>query len=207
MELNPKFQETNYGNFQKAEGNFGFGKNGDKIRDINSAMGHMGTMWDATNALQNGDVQLLNRIANSAGAAVGSTPAQTYKAIVHAVGPELTKVYITGSGTKEDRKTVEGDFSEALPPEQLRKNIQARAKLLSTVIGSTAHEYQNATYGRGRMHANFFTPEALAQMEKVAPGAIRTLTRDQIQQWANQHANGDLEEARKRFADSGIFMR
>jgi hypothetical protein len=207
-ELNPKFIEEHYPVFQTTEKGFATGKQGDKMRSVRTAIAHMGVADDAVQAMTNGDFKKLNAIANTLGANIGATPAQTFKAIIHAVGPELTNAYIQGAGAEKDRAKVEADFDENLPPAQLHANIAARAKLLggSGVVNSLVDQYRAGTYDRGKMVGPLMPPEIVSTLNKLSPGALNTVTHDQVQRYANEHTKGDFEDALKEFNNRHYYL-
>jgi hypothetical protein len=204
--INPQFQASNYDVFKKTEGNFGSGKQGDKIQAISASINHMGVLYDSIDSLKNNNIQGLNRIAQGVGAQIGPTAAQTFQSITQAVGPELSKVYISGTGSEKERSAVEDSFSPKLAPDTLRNNIGARAQLLGGVIQSMMTEYKNGTYGRGQMHTGFFSPESIQTLSRIRPGAVKTITQGQLQNYANRYAQGDQGKARKVFADKNWFV-
>src|SRR5262249_38388928 len=90
---------------------FTVGKHSTEINDINTAMGHVGVLGDAIDALNNNNVRVLNSIANRLGLETGSDAITTFKTIVHRVGPELTKAYLGAGGSAGERGADEKDFS------------------------------------------------------------------------------------------------
>jgi len=209
-EINPNYredvQEAQYAGIKKTEGNFSSGTQGTRVQGIGTLIGHMDNLYRAVDGLNNGDLTALNSIANAVGAQTGNVPLSVYKSIVTAVGPELAKAYIATGGTEEDRAKIEKLFNENTPPEALKAAIAARAKLLAGPMETLNQQYVNGTYGRGTLHMGFWKPETIGALERLAPGAVRNMTRAQVQRYANDHFGGDFSAAQKRLADEGIFL-
>ena len=126
----------NYATRQRLMQDVTSGKTSYEVRAINTVIGHFGVLYDAANALQNGDVNALNRIANWSGVQIGRDPVTTFQTIVHRVGPETVQAYLGSGGEAQDRKQAEEDFSPNRGPQQLVSNIRTSAGLLRTKVGA-----------------------------------------------------------------------
>jgi hypothetical protein len=141
-----------------------------EINAINTAMGHVGVLGDAIDALNNGDVKVLNSIANKLGVQVGKDNVTTFNTIVHRVGPELSKAYIGAGGSAGERGTDEKDFDPSLGPQQLKSNVAITAKLLRSKIGALENQWdQNKAPSMKSFGEQFITPEAKQQLDKWSP--------------------------------------
>jgi hypothetical protein len=165
----PDFDQTTYQAKNKLIQSYTSGTQSKEINAINTAMGHVKVLDDAVDALNNGNVQLLNSIGNKLGIATGSTPQTTFQAIVHRVGPEITTAYLPGGGGEGERIANEKDFSENLAPQQLHDNAAITVKLLRSKVGALENQYQN-TVGRNDFNQRFITPEAQAAFDKFGGG-------------------------------------
>jgi hypothetical protein len=171
--INPNFQAAQYDVAKKTEEAFTSGSLAKSANSLNTVMGHLGELHEAADALKNGNVQVLNRIANSLGAQAGSTARTTYDAIVHKVGPELTNAYTASGGSVGERGTNEEDFSSSHSPDQIKSNIAISVKLLDSKLKALQDQYQRGTYGRGQQQ--LLTDEAKATREKLLGGQGGTL--------------------------------
>ena len=194
--INPTYQEWQYNVFKQNEEKFTGGKQGQRRTDLNSAIYHMGQLYDAIGYLKTGNVKALNAVAQSLGAQVGPTAAQTFQTLADAVSPELTKVYVPGGGTKEDREINRAAFMANLPEEQLRRNVAQRAHLIQGVARTMQQEYDAGTYGRGHQKMLFDPQHQL--MNRI----MHLKTAQEIQQYAASH-NITPEVARQAFASKG----
>ena len=141
-----------------------------EINAINTAMGHVGVLGDAIDALNNGDIKALNRIGNVIGVQVGNDKVTAFNTIVHRVGPELSKAYIGAGGSAGERGADEKDFDPNLGPQQLKSNVSITAKLLRSKIGALENQWdQNKAPGMKSFADQFVTPEAKKQLDKWSP--------------------------------------
>ena len=166
--LDPQHDETNFPARNKLMTAFTSGTESHQINAINTAMGHVGVLGNAIDALNNGDVKGLNKIANAFGAQIGATPQTTFNTIVHRVGPELAAAYIQGGGGEGERGTTAADFDPSLSPQQLKANVGVTAQLLRSKIGSLENQYKQ-TMQRDDFNQRFITPEAKATLDKWSP--------------------------------------
>ncbi len=168
--LDPQHDDTTFPARNKLMTNLTSGPGSKSIGAINTALGHMGVLSDAADALNNSDggVKALRAIANQIGVQVGDTPVTTFNTIVHRVGPELASAYVEGGGSAGERGADEKDFDPALGGAQIKKNIAISAQLLRSKIGSTENQYKQ-TMGRDDFQKRFITPEAQATLDKLAP--------------------------------------
>lgn len=184
--LDPDHDETTFPTRSKLMNSLVAGPMQKTLGATNTALGHIGVLNDAIDALNNTDVPALNAIANKFGLAIGNTPAATFKTIVHRVGPELAAAYIEGGGTEGERGTTAADFSENASPAQLKTNTAITARLLRSKIGATEQDYK-ATMKRDDFEDRFLTPEAKATLNKLSPQGGR-----QNGNQSSGHKVGDL---------------
>lgn len=149
------------------------GKQSTEINAINTAMGHVGVLGDAIDALNNGDIKTLNSIGNRLGIEFGSktgNAAGMYQTIVHRVGPELSKAYIGAGGSAGERGADEKDFDPSLAPSILKANVGTTAQLLRSKIGSLENQWdQNKAPSMPSFQDHFISPEAKKQLDRWNP--------------------------------------
>jgi hypothetical protein len=165
-EINPDYHAEYYNNFNKTESDATTGKIGTSANALNTMMGHLSVLNDASEALRNNNVQVLNRLANAIGVQFGRDPVTTYKTIVHRIGPEVTKAYIASGGSMGERGTNEEDFDPKLSPDQIKNNIGISAVLADSKIKALQDQYQRGTYGRGQQ--KLISEEANAARQRLA---------------------------------------
>lgn len=166
FQQDPQFSE------QRAElrKDFTVGKHSTEINAINTAMGHIGVLNDAIDALNNGNVKALNQLANSLGVQVGNDKVTTFNTIVHRVGPEIAKAYVGSGGSAGERGADEKDFDPSLGPQQLRSNAAITAQLFRSKISAFENQWdQNKSANMPSFQERFIMPEAQRTLDKIAP--------------------------------------
>lgn len=165
MAINPDYNAQNW----QAQGTllktFTSGKVASELRATNTALSHVGLLNDAIDALNNGDVRVLNQIGNRLGLETGKTPAAVFQTIVGKVGPELAQAY--GEATGGERKGEKANFDPSLPPQTLRANAAITAKLLAGKIGSTKFQWESTM---GKRTLPMISPEAQGVLDKLGAG-------------------------------------
>jgi hypothetical protein len=166
----PDFDQTTYVAKNKMMQSYTSGTQSKEINAINTVAGHLSTLNDAIDALNNGNVGILNKLANKVGAAVGQTPQTTFQTIVHRIGPEITTAYVAGGGGEAERFANAEDFDVNKAPQQLKNNVGITVQLLRSKIGALENQYKQ-TVGRDDFSQRFITPDAAKAFNKLAPQA------------------------------------
>jgi hypothetical protein len=167
MAINPDYNAQNW----QAQGtmlkNATSGKMGNELKATNTALSHVGIMYDAIDALNNGDLRVLNSIGNRLGLETGKTPAAVFATIVGKVGPELAQAY--GEATGGERKVEKGNFDANLPPQTLKANVATTAELLKGKVAATRFQFQSVP-GFEKRELPMIMPEAQAVLDKLGTG-------------------------------------
>jgi hypothetical protein len=173
-QVNPDYHSEYYNTFQKTENDATTGKIGTSANALNTMMGHLTVLNNAAGALDNGNVQVLNKLANSIGAQTGNDARTVYDTIVHRLGPEVTKAYLASGGSVGERGTNEEDFSSSLGPKQIKSNIGVSAYLADSKIKALQDQYQRGTYGKGQQKLiSDEADQARQTLTKQTPAAVR----------------------------------
>lgn len=168
LQLNPNYNGTYFPTAQKTENAFTSGREAKSVNAANTALGHLGNLSDAGEALDSGNVKILNHIANSFGVQIGKDPVTTYQTIVHRVGPELVSAYVGAGGGQGEREIAEKDFDPAASPAQRRSAIAVTAKLLKSKVDALNTQYSQGTQGRGKL--KLLSPESQSTLERLSSG-------------------------------------
>jgi len=168
LAINPDYDAKNW----KQQGDYirdygAGGRVGKTLVAARAALGHLQMLRAANDALKNGDIQILNQIANSLGAQVGGTAKSTFDTIVHRVGPEIAAVY--GEGTGGERGKVESDFSSSNAPQKNAANIAATEELFKSKIAPTVKSWSDVM-GRRPLPVD---PYEQAPTTTAAPGPVK----------------------------------
>jgi hypothetical protein len=167
-QVDPAYDEKEFPVRSKLYQSMTSGQDKKEIEAINTVLGHAGVLGEAVEALKNGNVTILNNIANRLNVAVGQSPVTTFQTIVNRVGPELTRAYVGTGGEQAEREVNKSDFDSSRSPDQLMDSISATIKLLHSKIRSKENNWLN-TMKRDDFESRFISPEAKYVIGKWSP--------------------------------------
>lgn len=104
LKENPEIQEGIYNQINQTRKEFTSStpnSSGGKLSSLNLAISHMHTLDAASDALHNGDIKQLNRVANFLGVQTGDSAPAVYDAIKTFVGSEIANAVSQTSGVTE----------------------------------------------------------------------------------------------------------
>jgi hypothetical protein len=188
LAINPQYDATTYpARAETARGFSPSGQQGQAITAADTALAHLNTLSAAGKALDNGDVQLINRVANAIGAQVGQTPKATYDTILNMVGPEISKAVIGAVGGEGERAGTAANFDSKLSSPQREANIAAAVGLLGARFDKASHAYESQM---GVPLPRTLSPESQsirAHYSGGQSGAGKTVTKSDVQDYATKH--------------------
>jgi hypothetical protein len=152
------------------ENNFAQGPKSQMALANNTAIGHMLLLDQAREALNNGNIPVLNGIAQFLGQATGGDAKTQFNLIAQKLGQEVSKSYIAGGGGELERLQAANDYNSSMSDQQLRGNIHATVEMLDTQQRNLLHQYKDGTYGKGTLP--IYWPETVAARDKMLYGAI-----------------------------------
>lgn len=144
------------------------GGTGKQIDAINTVGGHLATLNAAIDYLDNGNIKLLNRLANFVGVQTGSDKKKVFDTIIHRIGPEITQAYIASGGSAGERGSNETDWDPSLGPKVLKATSGVTAQLLESKLESVEQGWQT-TMGRQDFRQRFLTPRARQAFQELNP--------------------------------------
>src|SRR5579863_7503730 len=122
-----------YSGAGRAINSFAGGPIGNQVRSLNNVVGHLGLMENLFTALQNGDMQALNKLNAAWQKQFGSPAPTNIQVAANVIGPELTKILSgnASAGTGPEREhfaETAGNLANA--PEQTGGAIQTLKGML-----------------------------------------------------------------------------
>lgn len=157
---------------QRAISGFAGGPLGNQARSINNVVGHLQLMENLFNGLQNGDVQVVNKIGSAWKKAFGSEAPTDIQTAASFIGPELTKILSANgsAGTAEERQ----EFSHTAAnlgnsPEQTAGALGTLKNMLGRQLTDMALQYHGAT-GRSDFARRYVAPDVAQYLEVNADG-------------------------------------
>lgn len=113
-----------------------------KITAANNAVGHLGTVAELANALQNGNVPLINAASLKFKQEFGYDAPTNYDALLRVVGPEVIKSIVPGGGGEAERNQVIETLSRRGSPQQLVGSIQQYLHAIGRQVYGTYLQYK-----------------------------------------------------------------
>jgi hypothetical protein len=172
--INPSYQEGDFSASKKLSGELAStrtGTAGGTLLSAGTAANHLNMLEQAGEALNNGDIQSINRLANTLGVAVGKSPAVTFQAIAEQVNSEVAKVVAGGQPNEAELKQNRDNLNNSQSPEQIRNVIRSYVGLMNGRIGEI-DDRSMQYFGR---HVKGVSPTAVQVFNRygfAAPGQV-----------------------------------
>lgn len=141
--VDPTYDATSYKTKQGTETAFTSGRLGTTARSFNVVNEHLATLGQLSDALQNNDVQLINKVGNFFATQTGGTAPTNFDAAKRIVADEVTKAVLGSGGALGDRKAVDDAISNAKSPQQLKEVIQTYQKLIDGQLNGFRQQYKS----------------------------------------------------------------
>jgi hypothetical protein len=145
MEVNPNYDAGDYAAKLAALKGFATGKEGTALRSFNVASDHLDTLGQMADALNNGNVQVLNQIGNAWNKATGNPAPTDFEAVKTIVGKEVVKAIVAGGGGVGEREELSKLLTSANSPDQLKGVITHFKDLMDAQKAGLMDQYQRTT--------------------------------------------------------------
>jgi hypothetical protein len=144
----PGYSQATYGVEKKVEEKFTSGNVSDQLMAINTAREHMKTFRSLADALDNTDVQALNKLGNAFGVQFGSDKATNFRIAAQAFGGEVGKAFDGAGVVAGEREQAEKNFNDAMAKGQFKGAIETVDKLLAGKQKSAKETYEQNKQGK-----------------------------------------------------------
>jgi hypothetical protein len=124
--------------------NFSTGVEGRKVRSLNTAMAHLESMKEWSNALKNGDVRKANYLANTLSTEFGDPKVTDFNFAKQIVADEVLVSVVQAGGSMQERQELAESFNMANSPEQLLGVINAAHELMAGQLQSLDLQYKSS---------------------------------------------------------------
>jgi hypothetical protein len=143
---NPAYDATKFNEKQTALRNFSpSGKAGQTMRSLSVASDHLDTLAEAGAALQNGQIPVVNKIANMFNVQTGGTAVGGFNAVKQIVGDEVVKAILGGAGGVGDREGIQKTLDAAKTPQDLANVISHYRTLMAAQREALQSDYESQT--------------------------------------------------------------
>lgn len=129
----------------KAMRDFSTGTQGQLVTSFNTAIDHLDTLKDLGVALNNGNLQLANKIKNTAAAWTGDADITNLDTAKQIVGAEVIKSIVARGGGQAEREEAANQISRISSPAQLSGYIETTQKLMAGQLKSLEQQYSSNT--------------------------------------------------------------
>lgn len=149
------------------------GKTAQTINGLNTAVGHMDQLDQAATALQNGNVQALNKASNFFGTQFGSSSTTNFNVIKNFAAGEVAKAVLPGGGGEHEREEIADAIKSSNSPAQLHDAISTWRNLLSSKTEALRNQWDVGTNGTQGSFDKFLLPptkKALGIASAPTPG-------------------------------------
>ena len=164
-ELNPQYDAKLWVGGEKAIGAFSSGPQANTVRSFSVAINHLDTLGDLADALGNGNVQMINKIANRVSQEFGGAAPTNFNAVKKLVADEIVKAIVGSGGGVTDRQEAADAVNAAQSPAQLKGVIESYEKLMAGQLDGFQRQYQQST-GR-KDFDKFLSPQAQKMLKTV----------------------------------------
>lgn len=178
MEINPGYDAKNFASAQQTLTAFSKGSEAQKVRSFNVALSHLDTLGQLTDALQNGNLPLVNKLGNVISAQTGSPSVTNFTAAKAIVGNEIVKAIVGAGGGVEDRAKAQATLAAANSPAQLKGVIDTYKTLMGGQLSGLKQQYE--TGARRDDFDRFLSPEAQKYIKGASAGSDIRSAADKI---------------------------
>lgn len=155
----PSFDAVNYNARAATRKDFTSGKSAQNINALNTVIGHLQTLSDAADKMNNSSIPAWNNVANTAISAAGDPRVNNFNITKKAVVDELTRVYRGSGGSEGDIKTWSDAINATGSPAQLHEAIAQIGDLLESKVNALGDQY-NQGLGTTSNPIRLTTPKA-----------------------------------------------
>lgn len=120
MEINPQYDSTTVAAKKKAASDFTTGPLGNSMRSFAVAGQHLDQLGTLVDALDNGNMQIVNKVGNIISQQTGSPAPTNFDAAKAVVSKEVVKAIVAGGGGVGEREELSNLMNNAKSPAQLK---------------------------------------------------------------------------------------
>lgn len=137
---------------------FTSGKTSQTLNGLNTAISHMDQLDQAATALQNGNVQALNKLSNFFKTQFGSSTTTNFNVVKNFAAGEVAKAVLPGGGGEREREEIADAIKNSNSPEQLHNAIQTWRNLLAGKTEALRNQWDVGTNGSQGSFDKFLLP-------------------------------------------------
>lgn len=168
-QVNPSYDGTQFQARNKTQSAFASGKEAQNITSINTAIGHLGSLYDSAGQLGNTSFRGYNSFGNWLSKQTGKDTVKPFELAHAAVAEELGRAFKGGIATQGEVATWEKAINDADSPQQLRTSIKTITELLASRIHALEDQYESSM-GKGP-DKSFVREKSQQVLDRIGGGA------------------------------------
>ena len=168
-QYDPAFDAVNYQSRSRTRADLTSGPSAKNITSFNTAIGHLGTLYDKGEKLGNSWSDYYNKLANFVIERKGDPRVREFETAKSAVADELTRSFRLTGGNVHDIVAWEANLNASNSPDQLRGAIRTGVDLLRSRIDALGEQY-NKGMGRTSDPLQLLTPKARETLARLPGG-------------------------------------
>jgi len=168
-QYDPEFNQQKYAQRLGVQKDFTSGKAANNVTAINTALRHMGTMYDLGEALDNKDLRVRNAVVNRIRTETGDERVNNFDTAKQAVGNELMRVFRQVQASEAETKDWEKRFSSANSPSQIKGALKVGAQLLEGRIKEVNSQWDRGM-GTKTGYPGLISPDLQGIVSKITGG-------------------------------------
>jgi hypothetical protein len=143
-QYDPSYDETQYGTKSALRKSFTSGPDSQNIKSLNTVAHHLDQLDQANDALNNGNTQLLNQIANAYNVKVaGKSAPVVFNAVKNAVSGELGSIFKNSGATDPEIANIGSTISDSLSKGINKDVISTDVGLVQGRLKALQFKYEN----------------------------------------------------------------
>jgi len=196
---------------------FAVGTQGNSVASLNRAIDHLSVLEKLTKALQNKEINIINKYKNYIQSELGSPAPTNFDAARQIIGQEIVKAVVTNGGGVQEREETKAYIDKARSEDQLFGLVHTYERLMAGQLHGLQQQYQGGG-GRKDFEKTFLRPETRETLERIYSGDIPSnipiemvdhiqRLADKFQSFANEAVTGISREAAGVMPEPGFFRR
>ena len=145
----PSFDATKYGARAAARRTFASGPEARNVTALNTVIGHLGTLDEAAQAMNNKDLRAFNAVANRLATELGDPRVQNFDTAKQAVAEETMRVFRQVGASELEARMWGERIQSSGAPAQLRGVIATLGKLLESRVDAIGQQFERTVNDAG----------------------------------------------------------
>jgi hypothetical protein len=170
-QYDPTYDQTHFAEKSGVIQNFSRGPASQAVNSLNVSVAHLGTLAQLGDALQNGNIPIINKLSNTISAQLGRPAPTNFEAAKEIVGDEVVKAVVGGVNSQADREAIKHLILSQQTPAQLKGVIQTFTTLLGGQLDGQRQRYQAGT-GLNNFDQKYLAPATREALASGRGGAI-----------------------------------